>query len=357
VRICVLGLGAIGTTYGYAFQKAGHQVEHWVRESKRDSAPRHLAVDVLDGRHNKKGEKRSGTYDVTLAEPGTNYDFILLSVAQGKLADAINTLRAHSISGTLILFCNFWDEPDAIAAMAHDYPYVIAFPTAGGTIVTSSSAGDAPGGDSVASVSSANTRYDRLECVLFDHIMLERKEKADIPNYDDLITLLRSADISTETPHDMIEWIWVHMAINAGVTSTAARAGNLENPTQLAIELMNDSRALAQAVRTIRETVSVVAARGVDLKLYRGELLPYRAPAPLAGTLMKRMFAHNELTRRIMTLHNNTEDILYGCTSVYKTAKQQGLELPLFFANMEQIYRADSSRSRRSAEPDLAPGQ
>ena len=26
MKICILGLGVIGTTYGYVFQKAGHQI-------------------------------------------------------------------------------------------------------------------------------------------------------------------------------------------------------------------------------------------------------------------------------------------------------------------------------------------
>ena len=70
---------------------------------------------------------------------------------------------------------------------------------------------------------------DHLDGVLFDHLMLEGEQKAYISNYTDLTALLTSADLKWEVPHDMVEWIWIHMAINAGVTSTAARSGNLEN--------------------------------------------------------------------------------------------------------------------------------
>ena len=35
----------------------------------------------------------------------------------------------------------------------------------------------------------------KLNCVLFDHIMLECREKAKISNYDELISMLNSADI------------------------------------------------------------------------------------------------------------------------------------------------------------------
>ena len=55
MRIAILGLGVIGTTYAYAFQKAGHQVEHVLRDSKRNNAPNSLSVDLLDGRYHSKG--------------------------------------------------------------------------------------------------------------------------------------------------------------------------------------------------------------------------------------------------------------------------------------------------------------
>ena len=104
-------------------------------------------------------------------------------------------------------------------------------------------------------------------------------KKAHISNYTDLTALLTSADLKWEVPHDMVEWIWIHMAINAGVTSTAARSGNLENPEQLALNLMNSSSELSLVIKTIREALKVVEARGVNLKLYKAELLPYKIPA------------------------------------------------------------------------------
>ncbi len=61
---------------------------------------------------------------------------------------------------------------------------------------------------------------DHLDGVLFDHLMLEAEQK-HISNYSDLTTLT-SADLMG-VPHIMVEWL-VHMAINAGVTSTAARS-------------------------------------------------------------------------------------------------------------------------------------
>ena len=314
MRIGILGLGVIGTTYAYAFQKAGHETYHIVREQKRTSTPTKIPVHLLDGRYNSKGEEKDGEYIVSLSNEGDEFDFILISVASGKLADAMKTIRNNRLKGTLILFCNFWNTREEIDLIMGDVPYITAFPTAGGHMEDHS-----------------------LNCVLFDHIMLEGEEKAGISNYSDLISLLDSADIKREIPNDMFEWIWIHMAINAGVTSTAGRGGKIDDPNRLARELMSDSKALAIAVKSIRETIKTVEARGVDLRLYKNELMPYKIPAWIAGIAMKKLFATNELTSRIMTLHNDINDIMYGCKCVYDEGKKHNLVLPLFYANMDRI--------------------
>ena len=318
MRICIVGLGVIGTTYGYVFQKAGHQVEHLLREGKKAKAPKSLNISLLDGRYNKKGDEKRDQYKVNIADPNTEYDFIILSVASGKIKDAIATLSQNHIRGSLILFCNFWNSREELNEIVGEYPYIIGFPTAGGRLL-----------------------QNNLECVLFDHIMLEGEGKAGISNYKALKALLESANLKTEIPHDMVEWIWIHMAINAGVTSSAAREGEIENPKELALNLMNDVHALSVAVKSIRETLQVVKTRGVDLSLYKNELLPYRIPATFAGIIMKQMFKKNELTRRIMTLHSDVGDMMYGCKCVYETGKLKHLDLPVFYTNMDNIFNVD----------------
>lgn len=271
----------------------------------------------LDGRYNNKGEEKTDIYTVNLAKPNTNYDFILLSVAGGRIKDAIATLSQNNITGSLLLFCNFWNSREEIEKMVGDFKYIIGFPTAGG-----------------------NLMQKKLNCVLFDHIMLESEEKATITNYKELLEFLESVAIKVENPYDMIEWIWIHMAINAGVTSTAARAGKIDDPKQLAVNLMRDNHGLSIAVKSIRETIKVVKNRGVDLRLYKNELLPYKIPSTIAGIIMKRMFARNELTSRIMTLHNDVKDIMYGCKCIYDAGKQEKLNLPLFYHNMDKIFNS-----------------
>ena len=86
MKIAVLGLGVIGTTYAYALQKAGHETFHIVREGK--NVPSSITVHLLDGRYNPKGEEKDGDYSVKTASQNEEYDFILISVASGKLKEA-----------------------------------------------------------------------------------------------------------------------------------------------------------------------------------------------------------------------------------------------------------------------------
>ncbi len=79
----------IGTTYAYAFQKAGHQVEHVLRDSKKNNVPQKLSVELLDGRYYAKGENKHDTYDVHVAEADSEYDFIFLSVRNSFVKEAV----------------------------------------------------------------------------------------------------------------------------------------------------------------------------------------------------------------------------------------------------------------------------
>ncbi len=177
MRVAILGLGVIGTTYAYAFQKAGHETFHIIRDGKKD-IPSEVSVRLLDGRYIGKGEEKHDKYNVSVAKNNEEYDFIIVSVASGKLEAAIKTIEKRNIKGTIILFCNFWNERKEIENIVGDFEYITAFPTAGGHMNTDG----------------------LLDCVLFDHIMLESREKANISNYADLISLVNSADLKQEVP-------------------------------------------------------------------------------------------------------------------------------------------------------------
>lgn len=314
MKVCIVGLGVIGTIYGYTFQKAGHEVEHFVRPEKYEKTTEQLPIHLLDGRFDKQGREYDDTYKISLTKPGTEYDFIFVSVRSGRVENAITSLKKQNIKGTIVLFCNFWNSHEEVERIVQGFSYVVGFPTAGGFM-----------------------EKNRLNGVIFDNISLASENKVNISNYSGLQKLFEDAYIKIEKPYDMIEWIWIHMAVNAGVTSTAATLGDLGNPQKLANDLMDSSRYLSTAIKAIRETLKIVESRGVKLKNYQSEILPYKFPIIISSKMMKYMFAHNELTRRIMTLHNDQSDILYTCNEVYDTGIKNSIDTPIFNKNMKLI--------------------
>jgi len=77
-----------------------------------------------------------------------------------------------------------------------------------------------------------------LDCCLFDHFMIESKNKTTISNYEAISKLFKSSNIKLEKPYDMLEWIWIHMAINAAVISVIGKNGDINDSIASVHKLM-----------------------------------------------------------------------------------------------------------------------
>jgi len=315
MNILIIGLGVIGTTYGYLFSKAGYNVEHYIRKNSKNYNIKELKVELLDGRTKSKGETFQDTYLVHKVSQ-QHYDFIFVSVPSGKIESVIEELDKEGISGTILLGCGLWGERSFIKGIMKDKEWILGYPVAGGNI-----------NDGI------------LNCCVFDHFMLEKKEKANISNYSDLKEIFNKSQIKLEQPYDMLEWIWLHMAINAGVVSVAGKYGDINNVSASAENLMNSTKKLSEAVKSIRETSKIVESRGVTLKHYNNELMAYKLPTIISSPIMKRMFATNILTRKIMTLHSNLQDLLYVCKCVYEEGQKNEVKAPIFYNNYEDLVK------------------
>ena len=325
MNILVVGLGVIGATYGYLFQRAGHHVEHLVRRSSARAGIDSLDVEILDGRSDPRGAPSHDRYSVH-HRTRADYDLIVVSVPSGGAAGVMADLDANGVEGPVLLCCGLWGGREELDGLMAGREFVLGYPVAGGSITGS-----------------------RLACCVFDHVMLERRDRARFPHYERVEALFASCGIGLEHPHDMLEWIWLHMAINAGVVAVAGMYGDVGDTARSAERLMGSTRMLARAVRAIRETSGIVASRGVNLGDYRGEMLAYRLPTAVSAPLMKRMFARSPLTRRIMTLHGNPDDLLFVCTAVYEHGRAHGIPAPVFY----ESYQAALSKAARHESDDV----
>ncbi|KAG4092286.1 hypothetical protein H8356DRAFT_1703852 [Neocallimastix lanati (nom. inval.)] len=313
LNILIIGLGVIGTTYGYIFSKAGHNVEYYIRKTSKNYNINKLNVELLDGRFKSKGQQSQDTYTINKASQ-KEYDFIFVAIPSGNIESVNEVLNNEKITGTIILACGIWEKHDYVNNLMAKKDYILGYPVAGGNI-------------------DNNT----LNCCVFDHFMLESKDKSHINNYDDLLQLFSSCSIKLEHPYDMLEWIWLHMAINAGVVSVAGKYGDINNVSESAENLMNSTKKLSEAVKSIRETSKIVESRGVILKRYNNELIAYKLPTIISSPIMKRMFATNILTRKIMTLHSNLQDLFFVCRCVYEEGKKNNVSAPIFYENYEKL--------------------
>lgn len=315
MNILIIGLGVIGTTYGYLFEKAGFNVEHYIRKNSSKYNINELNIELLDGRVNQKGIESSDKYIVKKAVR-KEYDFIFVAIPSGKIEEVLDELKKENISGTIIFACGIWEKRSYVDEITKNWNYILGYPVAGG-----------------------NIKDKALNCCVFDHFMMEKKEKANIPNYEDLESIFKSCNIKLEQPYDMIEWIWLHMAINAGVVSVAGSYGDINNVSAAAENLMDSSKKLSEAVKSIRETSKIIESRGVELKKYNNELFAYKLPTFISAPIMKRMFRKNILTRKIMTLHGNLDDLLFVCKSVYEKGKENNVSASIFYNNYEKVLK------------------
>ena len=321
--ILIIGLGVIGTTYASVFKEAGHNVEHYIREGSNKKDITNIEVTLLDGRKSSKGIQVKNEYTVN-PHSKKEYDMIFISISQGKIANVMEILRKEAFKGTVLLCCNLWYDKQYLDKIMQGYDYILAFPVAGGCIRTKRE-------EMVAKA--------ELDSCLFDHFMIESKNKTTISNYEAISNLFKSSNIKLENPYDMLEWIWIHMAINAAVISVIGKNGDINDSITSVHKLMNSLKLLTTTIKTIRETTKIAASRGINMKHYRKELWVYKLPAQLSAIFMKRMFATNNLTRRIMELHGNIDDLLYICNSVYKEGKINNISAPIFYQYLEDITR------------------
>lgn len=321
--ILIIGLGVIGTTYASVFKEAGHNVEHYIREGSDKKDITNIEVTLLDGRKSSKGIQVKNKYTVN-PHSKKEYDMIFVSISQGKIANVMEIVRKEAFKGTVLLCCNLWYDKQYLDKIMQGYDYILAFPVAGGCIKIKRE----------GLVTKAE-----LDCCLFDHFMIESKNKTTISNYEAISNLFNSSNIKLENPYNMLEWIWIHMAINASVISVIGKNGDINDSITSVHKLMNSLKLLATTIKTIRETTKIAASRGINMKHYRNELWVYKLPAQLSAIFMKRMFATNNLTRRIMELHGNIDDLLYICNSVYKEGKINNISAPIFYQYLEDITR------------------
>ena len=82
MKILLFGRGVIATVYGWALERAGHDVEFYVRPGRAAAYGETIDLDLLDIRHGVRGQRIAEKWPARhreALEPGHDFDLIVPS--------------------------------------------------------------------------------------------------------------------------------------------------------------------------------------------------------------------------------------------------------------------------------------
>lgn len=311
----MFGRGVIATMYGWALERAGHDVEFYVRPGRAAAYGETIDLDLLDARRRVWGQPVVQTWPVRYREelaPDHDFDLIVLSVQHYRLAEAAAFLAPRVGKATVLVFSNIWAEPvAAIGALPLDQ-VAWGFPQAGGGF----------GADGVL-------RGTLLPSVVFGTFGQPptARERAVRQTF-------REAGLRVREQPDFRGWLWIHFVFNAGVHSQGLRLGSLA-------KLIGATGHLREALLTSRELLPLVEARGVDLRRHRGGVLPLRAPTWLTAPALAWMIAHFAPVRVNFEAHSDpeAEEARAVCFDTLAEARRLGVAVPRLEAAQPSLAR------------------
>ena len=271
MKILMVGAGIIGSIYGWALAQAKHEVVHLVRPGKSKQFAPGIAIDMLDNR--KRYKSFVGRYALQTTEqlkPTDNFDLVIVPTKPYQLLEALEKIVPQTHADFLLLTQN-WDGVQAIDALLSPSRYVY---------------GDAKAGGSY--------QNGTLVATIFPTIDLGQTHRHHDPCLAQITSLFEGIAIKPALHNDILEYIWVQYAINAGLWPPLVRAGGLE-------ALLRDQKNGPASLRAVKECLQVVARRGIDLNQFADAkmyLSDSRIAGWIAGMALTFMFRFNKSVQR-----------------------------------------------------------
>ena len=316
MKILMFGRGVIASAYGWAFSRAGHDVEFYVRPGRSARYGDAIDLDLRDVRRRPWGEHVVESWPVRYREElaaDDDFDLIVVSVSHHRLAEAAAFLAPRIGDATVLIFGNLWAEPlDAVAPLPADR-LAWGFPGAGGGF----------GQDDVL-------RAGLLPTVVFGTL-----GQPPSPREQAVRRVFRETGFRISEQPDLRGWLWIHFAFNAGMHSQGVRLGSLS-------ELIGAPHDLRDALLAARELLPVVQKRGIDLRRHRTAVLPFRSPAGATAAAMSWLIEHVPALRTNLAAQSDpsAEEPRAICRDALADARRWGVPVPHLEA-AEQYFAAE----------------
>jgi len=164
-------------------------------------------------------------------------------------------------------------------------------------------------------------------------VRLGMLEGSDPNKFKAVTELFQAAGFTLDIKPKIVEWLWVHHAINAGGIGICLWAGGIAEATR-------SFATLRLGTLATREALDVLVARGVDLEQYPDAKSVLKTPVWLAGLGVIYFIRFTEKGRRLLRgshFANSAEEMKRYYFDVLNTGESLGVAMPHLSALREKI--------------------
>jgi ketopantoate reductase len=304
--------------------KAGVDVTHVVR---KEGLPDADTLDLLDLRQGYSKNTRVSYAPKTVAQisPADGFNLVIVATKHYQVVQAIRQYLPGASGATFLLFTANWDGLAEIDRLLPRFSILWGY--------AASSGGSDDQGILVATVNLT--------------VRLGMLDGSNLEKFKAVTELFQRASFTLDIKPNIIEWLWVHHAINAGGIGICLWAGGIAEATR-------SFTTLRLGTLATREALDVVAARGVDLTRYSDARSVLNTPVWLASLAVIYGVRFTKKGRRLLRASHFThspEEMKGYYFDVLNTGESLGVAMPHLSSLREKIECYPANEVRRHLAP------
>jgi len=317
MKTLIIGLGNIGAIHGWALSQAGADITHVVRKGTKDKFENGVRMDVLDLRGDSP-KNYQAVYVPKLVDevsPEDGYELVLVATNHLQAAGAVRQYCDLAPEASFLMFTANWEGTGEFDKLLSRSRYLWGFSVSSG----------ARGDDGVL---YANVQKS---------YRIGELDGSRTPRLERIITLFARAGMNPDIKSNIIEWQWVHHAIDAGMIGTALYKGGLPKPDEgIDIWLL--------MVCAVKDALAVLEKRGVNVRAYE-DTKPFLGfgDEEEAANLRRTWLAmpHYERIREHSHFETSPEEMRQFYLDVLTTGEHLGVTMPYLGSLKEKICSGD----------------
>jgi 2-dehydropantoate 2-reductase len=315
MKTLIVGMGNIGVIHGWALSESAADITHVVRKASLGKYSGGVEMDVLDMRGDLPRSYRTSYRPkvIDAVAPGQGYELVIVATNHFQAASAVCQYRDLVPEADFLMFTANWEGPGEIDALLPRSRYLWGF-----------------------SVSSGGRGADgAIYANIQKQYRIGELDGSRTPRLERITTMFGSAGLTADIKTNIIEWLWVHHAIDAGAIGTALYIGGFPGKDS-GLEVW------VLMVRAVKDALAVLQKRGVDVRAY-ADAKPFLQPDDEeAAKVFRQMISswpHYERSRKHSHLDTSPVEMKRFYLDVLATGERLGVPMPYLASLKDKICR------------------